>query len=251
VLNILQIDWENIYTIRKTGNKYAIKANSEHSISVPKLSIDTVNPVLVCITDTIRDIPCNTPLDLSVKSALDNSYEDKYICFVDMSRINEKFTYKHGKVYCNTTIDQKNCWWMPVNRLNSIDVYCCGVIVVNDKSEKEVILVKNFAGNYSFPKGKRKEGEFAIETAIREMYEETGLTVCDVEIDLNVVREEPLTNHPEIQYFPAILKIEKPELKYDHREIESSEWYLFKESRLKFRGKRLKLWEEYLDKIEQ
>ena len=53
----------------------------------------------------------------------------------------------------------------------------CGAIIVNDK--KQVLLVKQTLGHYSFPKGHVEAGETEEETAIRETKEETNI---DIEI---------------------------------------------------------------------
>lgn len=54
----------------------------------------------------------------------------------------------------------------------------CGCIIINDK--KEVLLIHHNAGHWDFPKGHVEEGETEIETAIREVKEETNI---DVEVD--------------------------------------------------------------------
>ena len=55
----------------------------------------------------------------------------------------------------------------------------CGcVIIENDK----VLLIKQIQGNWGFPKGHMEVGETEVETAIREVKEETNL---DVEINEN------------------------------------------------------------------
>ena len=54
----------------------------------------------------------------------------------------------------------------------------CGCIIINDKDE--VLLIHHNAGHWDFPKGHVEEGETEIETAIREVKEETNI---DVEVD--------------------------------------------------------------------
>ena len=51
----------------------------------------------------------------------------------------------------------------------------CGAIIINDK--KEILLVKQTKGHYSFPKGHVESGETEIETAIRETKEETNIDI--------------------------------------------------------------------------
>ena len=56
----------------------------------------------------------------------------------------------------------------------------CGCIIINDKNE--VLLIHHNVGHWDFPKGHVEEGETEIETAIREVKEETNI---DVEINKN------------------------------------------------------------------
>lgn len=52
----------------------------------------------------------------------------------------------------------------------------CGVVIYNDK--KEVLLLKHRSGNhYDFCKGHIEENETELECALREVEEETGLSV--------------------------------------------------------------------------
>ena len=54
----------------------------------------------------------------------------------------------------------------------------CGCIVINNKNE--VLLIHHNAGHWDFPKGHVEEGETEVETAIREVKEETNV---DVEVN--------------------------------------------------------------------
>ena len=59
----------------------------------------------------------------------------------------------------------------------------CGAIVFKKENDKiEFLLVYQNNGHYSFPKGHMEENETELETALREIKEETNL---DVEIDSN------------------------------------------------------------------
>ena len=51
----------------------------------------------------------------------------------------------------------------------------CGCIIINDKDE--VLLVHHNKGHWDFPKGHVEEGETEVETAIREVKEETNIDV--------------------------------------------------------------------------
>jgi len=59
----------------------------------------------------------------------------------------------------------------------------CGAIVYRENNnELEFLLVYQNNGHYSFPKGHVEKNETEVETALREIKEETNL---DVEIDIN------------------------------------------------------------------
>ncbi len=52
----------------------------------------------------------------------------------------------------------------------------CGVLVVKDY--KYILMIKHKkGGHWAFPKGHVEEGETEIQTALREVFEETGLQV--------------------------------------------------------------------------
>ena len=55
----------------------------------------------------------------------------------------------------------------------------CGCVIINDD---KVLLIKQTKGHWGFPKGHVEKNETEVETAIREVKEETNL---DVEIDAN------------------------------------------------------------------
>lgn len=59
----------------------------------------------------------------------------------------------------------------------------CGAVVYQNENEKlKFLLVHQHNNHYSFPKGHVEENETELETALREIKEETNL---DVEIDTN------------------------------------------------------------------
>jgi len=54
----------------------------------------------------------------------------------------------------------------------------CGCVILNDNNE--VLLIHHNAGHWDFPKGHVEEGETEIQTAVREVKEETNI---DVEVN--------------------------------------------------------------------
>lgn len=54
----------------------------------------------------------------------------------------------------------------------------CGAIVLRKKGDRdEVLLIQQNAGHWGFPKGHVEPGESEIETACREVLEETGVKI--------------------------------------------------------------------------
>ena len=49
----------------------------------------------------------------------------------------------------------------------------CGAVPVNEKGE--YLVLKHYGGHWDFPKGHVEHGETEEETALREVFEETGL----------------------------------------------------------------------------
>ena len=59
--------------------------------------------------------------------------------------------------------------------------YSCGVIpIVSDGAFRRYLLVRHGAGHWAFPKGHPEGAETRLETARRELLEETGLARVDV-----------------------------------------------------------------------
>ena len=52
---------------------------------------------------------------------------------------------------------------------------CGGVICTRRNGKLYYVIVRSFSGEYGFPKGHMEPGETEVETALREIREETGL----------------------------------------------------------------------------
>jgi len=109
---------------------------------------------------------------------------------------------------------------------NNLYEKSCGCIVLN---EGKVLLVKHLKGHWGFPKGHMEKGETEIETAIREVKEETNI---DVKINRNFKYEE--------QYITDELKLKKVtfflaekiggELLKQEKEISEVKWVALEET---------------------
>ena len=69
-----------------------------------------------------------------------------------------------------------------MNNKKTKQVECAGGIVINDK--QEVVIVNQNHDSYSLPKGHVDQGENYLETAKREIYEETGIESMEYVKDL-------------------------------------------------------------------
>ena len=99
----------------------------------------------------------------------------------------------------------------------------CGCVIME---KDKVLLIQQIEGNWGFPKGHMEVGETEVETAIREVKEETNL---DVEINENKrYTVEYITGrntYKEVVFFLA-KKISGNE-KYQESEITAMKWMNF------------------------
>ena len=103
---------------------------------------------------------------------------------------------------------------------------CCGCIVIK---ENNVLLIKQNEGHWGFPKGHVEENETEIETATREVKEETNL---DVEVDSNKrYATEYVTNVGKLkQVVFFIAKCIGGEIKAQECEVSEIRWVEFDEA---------------------
>lgn len=99
----------------------------------------------------------------------------------------------------------------------------------------KILLVHHIAGHWSFPKGHREEGESEVETASRELEEETGLHV-DKLLDFPPLEEAYVFHHAgkrikkKVRYFIALVSgKEYPQLD----ELFGCDWFTFEKAREK------------------
>ena len=97
----------------------------------------------------------------------------------------------------------------------------CGAVIFKDEL---VLLIKSVKGHWSFPKGHMESNETELETAHREILEETNLVVNLCENKRVVINYSP---YPEVTkdvvYFYATFL--KGELKRQIEEVEDIGWY--------------------------
>ena len=102
---------------------------------------------------------------------------------------------------------------------------CGAIIFEGDK----VLVLQQAAGHWGFPKGHVEKDETEVETAVREIKEETNL---DVEIDENyryVERYSPAEGvEKDVVYF--IAKKIGGEIKAQEEEVQKIEWLTYDEA---------------------
>ncbi|MDL2225526.1 NUDIX domain-containing protein [Eubacteriales bacterium OttesenSCG-928-M02] len=102
----------------------------------------------------------------------------------------------------------------------------CGAVIV--KGEK-VLLIRHIAGHWGFPKGHMEPGETERETALREIGEETGLTVTLAEGFRYVVNYSPAKDvEKEVVYFFATPTGGAE--KMQESELQEMAWFSFSEA---------------------
>lgn len=109
---------------------------------------------------------------------------------------------------------------------NSEKEKCCGCIIINDN---KVLLIKQIQGHWGFPKGHVEKNETELETAAREVKEETNL---DVEIDANKrYTMEYVTDKGKLkQVVLFVAKCTGGEIKAQECEVNEIKWLDFDEA---------------------
>lgn len=94
---------------------------------------------------------------------------------------------------------------------------CYGGIIKSSSSGK-YLLVKGFTGKWSFPKGHREENETPHDCAKREIYEETGITIDDIQSKKAVFVSI-------YYYFDIAFENECPTNPIDTKEVKDIGWF--------------------------
>ena len=103
----------------------------------------------------------------------------------------------------------------------------CGCIVINEKDE--VLLIHHNDGHWDFPKGHVEYGETEIQTAVREVKEETNIDVEVNEKYRYTIKYSPKENViKEVVYFLAknITNNELPQLE----EVSEVNWFNYEDA---------------------
>ena len=102
----------------------------------------------------------------------------------------------------------------------------CGAIIIDNE---KILVLQQVAGHWGFPKGHVEEGETEIQTAKREIKEETNL---DVEINENFRYTENYSPaegiEKEVVYF--IAKKVGGKIKIQEEEVKGIGWFTYEEA---------------------
>lgn len=106
-------------------------------------------------------------------------------------------------------------------------------IIVYRKTKKIIIylIIKHSKGHWAFPKGHCNPGEKPIDTALRELYEETGINKTELISKKIMLKEQYIVKDNNehilktVQYF--IAKTTQRAVKVDGNEIVDYQWCTF------------------------
>lgn len=112
----------------------------------------------------------------------------------------------------------------------------CGVIVVFKEKDENLFLIlqhNNKDGSWSFPKGHMEKDENTLETALRELREESGIMRIDI-LDIPIINEEyevirkGITHLKINKYFVGYVLNKNVDI--DKSEIVNYKWVTYKEA---------------------
>ena len=98
-------------------------------------------------------------------------------------------------------------------------IVCSGVVLKNHQNKYLLVLGRKH-GKWSFPKGHIEDGESWLETAQRELHEETG-----IELDLKNNNHEMCINNKSVYFLLLCDKTDRDICPQDKREIRECRWF--------------------------
>ncbi|MEF8873345.1 MAG: NUDIX domain-containing protein [Candidatus Thermoplasmatota archaeon] len=137
-----------------------------------------------------------------------------------------------------------------------MDEISAGIVVFRDESPRKYLLLHYPAGHWDFPKGHIEEGEKELETALRELEEETGIEKSELELKEDFKEEieyfykkRDELSHKKVIFHLGETEKEEVELSVEHQGFT---WLPFEEAKEKvtFRNAR-NLLEKARDHLEE
>ncbi len=104
----------------------------------------------------------------------------------------------------------------------------CGAVIIN--REGKILLIRQNAGHWDFPKGHVEKGETEEETALREVEEETGLKVKLLDGFRETINYEVKDHVPKEVVFFAALTGENPVITNQQEEVSDSGFFTAEEA---------------------
>jgi 8-oxo-dGTP pyrophosphatase MutT (NUDIX family) len=98
-----------------------------------------------------------------------------------------------------------------------------GLVIRRDADSARVLLVHRPRGDWSFPKGKADPGETDLETALREVEEETGLR-CDLGDPAGETRYTDAAGRPKVARYWLMTPVATVHEFQPNREIDGLRW---------------------------
>ncbi|ATZ80206.1 tRNA 2'-phosphotransferase/Ap4A hydrolase [Bodo saltans virus] len=224
-----------------------IKANQGHSVDVELKFIEKIPPKTLYHGTVYHNIDSikSTGLDKmsrhhvhmtnDMKTAIDVGKRRgrPIICIIDSQKMHKdkiKFYCSENNVWLTENVPPEYITFFEVDN----KVGCGGFIILN-KEKTKCLLVK--ANNWGFPKGKKNKAESIYECALRELNEETSLTLDDIDIDYNIPiqYEMSYSGNKAVSLYVAYSRQENVKIK-DVDELSEISWLTIDEALNKLDG---------------
>ncbi|KAJ4298609.1 hypothetical protein N0V88_003639 [Collariella sp. IMI 366227] len=90
----------------------------------------------------------------------------------------------------------------------------CGTVTIDPQRAKVLIIWNNRLKLYQLPKGRRNLNESMLDAALRETYEETGLHVTPLRLDISTRATLPVTQRLDTSKKPPNITVGHPSYEY-------------------------------------
>ncbi len=111
----------------------------------------------------------------------------------------------------------------------------CGVVIVRKNGNGYVFLLLRAYSHWDFPKGMQEDGESALETAAREVKEESGITQLDFKWTHSSIDTGPYGRGKIARYFLAETQESEVDLlinpELGHPEHEEYRWVAYEDAK--------------------
>jgi len=105
-------------------------------------------------------------------------------------------------------------------------IHSYGIIPIyqNSDGKSEYLVVQNHGGFWGFPKGRPENGETPEQTASREAYEETGITVTDSVLKSSIEYSYIMNSGQKkiVTLFPVY--VDSQNVKLQNKELQNFKW---------------------------